>query len=255
MAITGVGFDGTLIESDWSKIAGPHGVPDQSVGDASSTDWAVSPSGTVLSATVAPGLYNRHGVLSRSTAVETVTFANPGSGSRWDAVCLLINWTTNTVTLVVVQGTASMVVPWANMQKVPGTQCHVPLALVQLTAGSAAPTGLLDLREGVWVDVPIMAPFVQVSAADRLRRKIADGQVHVQGRANWPSGPLNSAIGQLPVPARVPQTIGVVTHSETFGFGPLKINTSGQVYTEAGLGEWTPSGAAYLDMYGSYWLN
>lgn len=205
MAITGAGFDGTLTEVAWAKLNGPPGIPDQTVPGSTTTDLAVTISGSALSASVAAGTYNRHGVLVSNDAAATVSFTNPGSGSRWDCVALLINWATNTVTLTVTQGTSSPAVPWASMQKTIGTQVHVPLALVQLTAGQTKPVTSIDLRLGLgWQNAAMGSGFTIPSLGDRVQYKIAgDGTVSVRGAVEWASGNWygRTIVSGLPVPA------------------------------------------------------
>jgi len=257
MAVTGKGFDGTLTESDWALMAGPPGVPDQQVSGANSGAMYVQPSPSALTASVWQGTYNKHGILTRiATTDATVSFTNPGTGSRWDAVCILLDWTTNSASIVVVQGGSTPVVPWASMEKLPGTKVHVPLSLVKLTAGSAAPTDSHDLREGVWVLCPIQSPFQATSAADTLRRKIMWGQIFLEGRVKWLSGPLNEAIALLPLPDRgyPQQIIGYASDNNTFSAAPLRLTSAGELYIDSAGGTWTPGTASYIDMHGSYWL-
>lgn len=151
MAITGHGFDGTLLEGDWALLAGLPGVHDQTWPSQPAGDLAVTISTSALEAYIAAGTYNTGaGVLVRNTLSETRALSNPTSGSRWDTVAALVDWMTNTVTLVVVQGDGSVAVPWQVMESTPGTRLHVPLALVKLTAGSAAPAEVRDLRRGLY---------------------------------------------------------------------------------------------------------
>lgn len=250
MAISGAGFDGTLLEADWARLNGPAGVPDQSIPGQSLTDLEVSVSTSALSCTIAPtvGGYVRHGINIKSTLTETRTFTNPASGSRWDVVAALIDWTTNTVTVEVVQGTSTQAVPWASMQTTVGTKVHEPLALVKLTAGSAAPTAIIDLRTmrtrlryrdpATGNGLGFIAPGVIFS--------VAEGRAMFTGAFRWSSGAMwGLGITGTPLPA--PETNGTglnmvvgTAWASSGGSAAVWITPAGNLYLDQGfsLGAW-----------------
>ena len=263
MTISGVGFDGTVAEADWARLSGPQGIPDQTIPGQSTTDYQVTLSTTALSATVTPGIYNRHGILAKSTATETVTFSNPASGSRYDAVCLLIDWTTNTVSLVVVQGTTTPAIPWASLLKTPGTQAHVPLALVKLTSGNAAPVSRTDLRWGTgWKTAATYSPngFTN-GGSDPAQWRVLGGVCYIRGAVQWESGD-GTDVGMLvgmPVPDpgldAYGQDITVGSAHRVGGVKPLMLNvSSGELFvpSDSTTGTWSQSGTTYIRLSGSY---
>lgn len=256
MAITGAGFDGTLTEADWARIAGPAGVPDQSVPGASTTDLAVTRSITALTATltatVAPGTYNRHGVLAKSTATETVTFTNPASGSRWDLVALLYDWTTNSITLTVVQGGTTRALPTASMETTPGTKAHVPLALVELTAGNAAPTRVMDLRAGMWhTATPSSNYGMPGGSGDGDPAWMFDGTlIHVRGSVAWNSGSGQwVAVIEVPMPSTGTIMCGMAA-ANSGGVAPLLVYDTAVLVCAEKIGTWTLG--AIVRLSGSY---
>lgn len=64
---------------------------------------------TGRSLTIAAGAGTAGGSRIRSTGVETVTLDAQSSGTRWDAVCLRIDWSTSEVRPVVVKGSGSTI--------------------------------------------------------------------------------------------------------------------------------------------------
>lgn len=259
MALTGAGFDGTLTEGAWARLAGPEGIPDQSVPGASTTDFALTLSGSALTASVAAGTYNRHGILATSDAAATVTFTNPGSGSRYDCVALLLNWAMNMVTLTVVQGGTTPVVPWASMQKTIGTQVHVPLELVRLTAGQTKPVSQIDLRLGRgWQNATMGSGFTVPTLGDRVQYKIATGNVvEIRGAVEWASGSAfgTSIVTGLPVPADWPWDYQVATaYVSSGGSAGVQLTTAGALKLDTLFqhGTWTVGNA--IRIHGGYAL-
>lgn len=150
MTITTAGFDGALAEGDFAKIIGDAGTPYgppctlANLPDASSMRVSVN-SGAVLTVTVSAGQILGWGVLVKSDAAIDKTLASVTSGTRWDLVCLRRDWSTNTASIEVVQGTATQAIP-SGRSATPGGVDDQPLALVQVTAGQTVPTAVLDLR-------------------------------------------------------------------------------------------------------------
>lgn len=108
MALTHKGFPGTVTDVDFARIhsMGP--------GDAtgSTGDWAVS-AGTGRQVNIAAGYAFAKGILSHSTAVETLTIPTPTDG-RWYLIARRINWSAKTVTLAAIaHATTTTAIPTA----------------------------------------------------------------------------------------------------------------------------------------------
>lgn len=150
MAITNVGFDGTVGETEWAGYAKRLGAPLPVV--LGRTDYAVSINGAAtLTVSVAAGSRMAHGVKTTSDAVASVVLdAVTTSGwTRWDAIVLHTDWTTNTVTITKVNGTAALAAPQvvpSGLVLNPGVAHDQVLALVQVTYGQSLPTAVIDRR-------------------------------------------------------------------------------------------------------------
>jgi hypothetical protein len=145
MAITSVGYDGTIGETEWAKLASFIGTPYAVAGTADyATAINVSADRTV---TVSAGTAYGHGVYDVNSAPVNVQCDTIVSGSRWDLICIRRNWVPagGTTTVIKVNGNASRIVPSGRSQT-PGVQDDQPIALVQITAGSTLPTAVVDLR-------------------------------------------------------------------------------------------------------------
>ena len=132
MAITAVGFDGTITEAEWASfmrhqgtVADKHGV--------SGSGLVVSAAGGTRTASVSPGTAILPGLRINSDAAVSLTFAaNAGSTNRVDAVVVQGNWSTNTATIAVVAGSST--VPPALTQN-EGVLWQMPLAYVTVRPG------------------------------------------------------------------------------------------------------------------------
>lgn len=145
MAITSIGYDGSITELQWAALAGYLGA-DYAVGGPD--DWKVEAvAGQDRVVRVKAGDGYGHGVLDTSTADETLQLPLVASGSRWDLVCAHRDWQPpgGATTFGYVQGTATQQLPGGRLAD-PGVQDDQPLALVQVTAGQQMPTGIVDLR-------------------------------------------------------------------------------------------------------------
>lgn len=146
MAITSVGYDGTVNEAQWGALTTFLGTTYAVQG---ANDLAVTANGgATLTCNIAAGTAFGYGILDVSSTAASVTFATVVSGTRWDLVALRRDWTNptpgGTSSFVVITGSATQVVPTRNTT--PGTLDEQPLALVQLTAGNPVPTAVVDLR-------------------------------------------------------------------------------------------------------------
>lgn len=145
MAITSIGYDGTVNESQWAKLiplagSGHYGV-------SGFSDWKVTTHPTLdRGVSIAAGTGWGQGVLDTSTTSTSLQGASVGSGSRWDLIVARRDWsgTGGTTSFALIGGTSSKALPSRNTD--PGTLDDQPLALVQFTAGSSAPTAIVDLR-------------------------------------------------------------------------------------------------------------
>jgi hypothetical protein len=152
MAITSTGYPGQVNAAAFAAMGADFGV--RYTTDAS----ALAP--TVVSVAdrtikLAAGAFQGRSVRDTLTADTNVQVGAITTGTRWDLVVARRSWTTGggTTTLAVVPGDATQTTALANRRQSPGTQDggssggdDQPLALVQVTAGSSVPTGLVDLR-------------------------------------------------------------------------------------------------------------
>lgn len=151
MAITNVGFTGPVTAANFALMSQHQGALWPVV--CGKNDLAVTTNpGATLTCTVAPGSSAGQGVLTTSSATESVTFgavSTPGQ-TRWDAVVLRRNWASSgSASFVVVAGTAAasaaMVIPSGVDLVLDSTHDHL-LALVQITYGNTVPTQVVDRR-------------------------------------------------------------------------------------------------------------
>lgn len=146
MAITSIGYDGTITESQWALMSQHMGTPYAVAGP---NDFAVTSNvGATLTVNVATGTVYGYGVMDTNTAQAPIALAAIASGTRWDLIALRRNWTNPTPggasSIVAITGGATQVLPSRNTT--PGNIDDQPLALVQVTAGQTTPTSILDLR-------------------------------------------------------------------------------------------------------------
>lgn len=149
MTFTYAGFPLTTNAVQWAASASYLGGRLPEVATRTSMLVAVNGAAT-RTCTVAVGTASACGVMVKSDAVESVVFddVTTAGQTRWDAVVLRRNWTSNTASYVVVKGTAAanapQVVPTLNDN--PGVLHDQPLALVQITNGNTIPTQVVSLR-------------------------------------------------------------------------------------------------------------
>lgn len=150
MAITNVGYDGTVSDVEFAQLSQHTGALVPVV--CGFNDFAVSVNtGGTLTCNVAAGSAEAPGVLTKSDATASVVFdsVTTTGQTRWDAVVLRRNWSTGTSTLVVVKGTASAAAPQVLPSGVDLTldsAVDQVLALVQITNGLTLPTKVVDYR-------------------------------------------------------------------------------------------------------------
>lgn len=168
MADDPIGFDiaGGVQELPWSKLAPGLGVNYTilQAGVGANMDPTISGS-TARTVNVSAGRAYNHGVrvdyAGGSIQLDTI-----GSGSRWDAVVLRYDWTTNTGTLAKVNGTATKQIP-AGIQTSPGVTDDLLICLARVTAGQTNTQEIVDLRE--WSAPPVFWPRDELPPASRYR--------------------------------------------------------------------------------------
>lgn len=151
MAITNVGFDGSVSAVEFAQLSQHQGTVFPVVCGKNDLAVAANPSST-LTCTIQPGASAGQGVKTTSDTVASVTFSAvvTTGQTRWDAVVLRRNWASGgSASFVVVQGSAAasapMVLPSGVDLSFDSTHDHV-LALVQITYGSTVPTQVVDRR-------------------------------------------------------------------------------------------------------------
>lgn len=109
--------------------------------------------GNNRSVSIASGAGFAGGSRIRSTGTETVTCDSQPSGYRYDAICIRIDWTTATQSLVAVKGTSSTVpvnrssAPnKAQINRIPGVMYDALVCTVRVSAGSTTVSSLTDYR-------------------------------------------------------------------------------------------------------------
>jgi hypothetical protein len=147
MAITSIGYDGTIDEADWTQLMGE--AAQSTYGVSGGNDWKVTAHATLTrGVSIATGSGWGWGVYDTSSTTVSVAGASISSGSRWDLVVARRNWSGlgGSTSFVIITGTSTQALPSRNTT--PGDIDDQPIALVQFTAGQSAPTAILDLR--VW---------------------------------------------------------------------------------------------------------
>lgn len=140
MAITSIGYAGTVNAFEWAKLA-------PRIGELYSVDWngynavvAAGDRAIRISSGVATGV----GICDTNDANVTLTHAAASSGVRYDMIVLRRTWASKLTTLAIVQGTATRQLPARTTN--PGTVDDQPLWLIRITAGSTVPVIEADLR-------------------------------------------------------------------------------------------------------------
>lgn len=147
MAITSIGYDGTVDETAWTKLMGD--AARALYGVIGRGDWKVTAHPTLTrGVSIATGSGWGQGVYDTSDATVSLAGASISSGSRWDMVVARRSWNGvgGNTTFVMITGTSSQALPSRNTD--PGVSDDQPIALVQFTSGQSSPTGIIDLR--VW---------------------------------------------------------------------------------------------------------
>lgn len=142
MAITSVGYAGTVGDAQWAAMISRVGKSAYSVDDYASFRVTVGAGTRALA--VASGKASAFGVYDTSNAIENVTLASVPSGTRWDLVVLRRTWATKVTAVAVIQGGSTKALPtWTTT---PGAVVDQPLALARVIAGSTVVQEIVDLR-------------------------------------------------------------------------------------------------------------
>lgn len=143
MAITSVGYDGSIDEVEWARLSGFLGSRHAVAGP---TDWKPTIAGADRTVAIAAGAGYGDGVLDDSSAVVNLQCATVGAGSRWDAIVMNRDWQPagGTSAFAIVQGTSTQALP--TLLDDPGVEAQQPIALVKVTAGQSLLQEVIDLR-------------------------------------------------------------------------------------------------------------
>ena len=142
MAITSVGYAGTVSDEQWAKMVARVGSAFYSVDDFAS--FRVTAAAGTRMIQVATGGISGKGIYDLSSTVVTRPLGSVPSGVRWDLVVLRRTWATKVSDIVVIPGGSTKALPDRSIT--PGTVDDQPLALVRVAAGSTAIQEIVDLR-------------------------------------------------------------------------------------------------------------
>lgn len=148
MAITSVGYDGTVDEVQWATMVPKVGGYEYGVDGAG--HFAVTQSAGTRMISVAAGLAWGRGVMDISDAAAVIQLDAVATGSRYDLIALRRTWgpvNGGPTELVVIKGTSTKAIP-SGRQANPGVTDDQPIALVRVQSGSTSIPEIIDLR--VW---------------------------------------------------------------------------------------------------------
>lgn len=148
MAITSVGYDGTVDESQWASMVSKVGGYEYGIDKAG--DFAITQSAGTRMVSISAGLAWGRGVMDISDAPVILQLDSVSTGSRYDLIALRRTWgpaNGGPTEIVVVKGTSAKTIP-SGRQSNPGVVDDQPLALVRVTAGVASIPEIIDLR--IW---------------------------------------------------------------------------------------------------------
>ena len=148
MAIESVGYDGTVDEVQWAKMASRVGTSEYGVDQAG--DFAVNVIAGDRALSVAKGTAWGLGVMDTSDSSINILLPQVTSGYRWDLIVLRRDWLppNGKTTIETIEGSSTKRIPSGRHAGSPGTRDDQPIALVRIQAGSTAIQEIVDLR--VW---------------------------------------------------------------------------------------------------------
>lgn len=191
MAITSVGYAGTVGEVQWSNMVPRVGSTFYSVDDYAS--FKVSISAGTRAVSVAAGGASAVGVWDVSNAPVTLNLDTVSSGNRWDMVVIRRTWATKVTSLVVIQGSSTMALPSRNTTV--GTVHDQPIALARVAAGSTVVQEVIDLRciggdGGLTAFHDLARSYLdRVGTSVRINGTVWDRQIGSMGSPEWISSP------------------------------------------------------------------
>lgn len=144
MAISSIGYDGSVDELPWAKL-GPMLGTEYGVVDP--THWrAVAKTGADRTVQISAGTGWGPGVVDVSDAVVEKQFdVQPTAGTRYDMLVARRNWGSNTTSFEIIKGSSNQNTLPARNQNA-GVLDDQPLSLWAITFGSTVPVQVADLR-------------------------------------------------------------------------------------------------------------
>lgn len=145
MAITSVGYAGTVDDVEWPLVTRYAGGATYNV--AGPADFNATPGVGDRAVAISAGVAAGAGVVDTSDGPVTLLLPSVASGDRWDLIGLQRHWATGISTVVRVAGGTSKALP--SRSTTPGVEDVQPLWLLRVRAGQTTVQEYVDLR--VWV--------------------------------------------------------------------------------------------------------
>lgn len=142
MAITSVGYAGSITDNNWRRMATAAVGSTYGVDDFAS--WRPTIGTGDRATQLADGGIFGLGVRDVSDGPISLTHAPSVSGSRWDLIVAHRNWSTKTTTPQIIQGSGVKALPGRDTGF--GATNDQPIALVRVTAGQSVVQEIIDLR-------------------------------------------------------------------------------------------------------------
>lgn len=142
MAITSVGYEGTVSEAQWADLLALAG--GRAYGVEWVDHWRVTAGTGDRQVRIAAGKGYGYGVVDSSDAQVTLTLDAVGSGSRWDMIVARRDWGANATTFAKINGSTAKALPART--HTPGAVDEQPIALVRVQSGQSQVQEIVDLR-------------------------------------------------------------------------------------------------------------
>lgn len=213
MAITSVGYAGTVSDEQWAKMVARVGSAFYSVDDFAS--FRVTAAAGTRMIQVATGGASGNGIYDLSSTVVTRPLDSVPSGIRWDLVVLRRTWATKTSDIIVIPGGSTKALPARSTT--PGTIDDQPLALVRVAADSTAIQEVVDLRCAVHNGGAIAWDDLARSYLNQLGTDLLIGTTswrrvtNASGSADWVGTPDTGWVG-VPI-ATAKKWVSVVNYA------------------------------------------
>lgn len=223
MAITSVGYAGTVDDTEWPLVTRYAGGATYNV--AGSGDFAATPGVGDRAVQIAAGTAAGHGVVDVSDGPVTLLLPSVSSGDRWDLIGLERDWASGVSSIVRVAGSASKAIP--SRPDDPGVEDVQPLWLVRVRAGQTTVQEFVDLR--VWVgdggafanDDLVRSYVTRVGTVLTIGSDVWSRVIGSTGAAEWSREPRAVDTGWT--------TTGLVIASGWDGFSGLGVRRVGVV--------------------------